>query len=34
MNDTIQIRGAAENNLKHVDVDIPKGRLVVMAGIS
>ena len=30
----IEIIGAAENNLKHVDVTIPKGRLVVFAGVS
>ncbi|RLP10716.1 ATP-binding cassette domain-containing protein [Propionibacterium australiense] len=30
----IEIIGAAENNLKHVDVIIPKGRLVVFAGVS
>ena len=30
----IQIRGAAEHNLKHVDLDIPKRRLVVFTGPS
>ena len=30
----IKIRGAAANNLKRVDVDIPKERLVVLAGVS
>lgn len=30
----IEIRGAYENNLKHIDVDIPKNRLVVLAGLS
>ncbi|MFW5829904.1 MAG: excinuclease ABC subunit UvrA, partial [Planctomycetota bacterium] len=32
--DAIQIRGAAEHNLKQVDVDIPKKRLVVFTGPS
>ena len=32
--DSIEIIGAAENNLKHIDVTIPKGRLVVFAGVS
>ena len=30
----IRIRGAAENNLKHVDVDIPRNELVVLTGLS
>src|SRR3989339_399606 len=30
----IQIRGAREHNLKNVDVDIPKNRLVVITGLS
>ncbi len=34
MNDAIQIIGASENNLKHIDVTIPKGKLVVFAGVS
>ena len=33
-NDDIQILGASENNLKHIDVTIPKGKLVVFAGVS
>ena len=33
-NDNIEIIGASENNLKHVDVTIPKGKLVVFAGVS
>ena len=32
--DRIEIRDAQENNLRHVDVDIPKGQLVVLAGVS
>ena len=30
----IKIRGAAENNLKHIDVDIPRNELVVLTGLS
>ena len=32
--DQIEILGAAENNLKHIDVTIPKGKLVIFAGVS
>lgn len=32
--DNIEILGAAENNLQHIDVTIPKGKLVVFAGVS
>lgn len=32
--DKIEIIDAHENNLKHVNVEIPKGRLVVLAGVS
>ena len=32
--DEIQIRGAREHNLRSVDVDIPKKRLVVFTGVS
>ncbi|MGV9676249.1 ATP-binding cassette domain-containing protein [Nocardia sp. NPDC003482] len=31
---TIRIRGARTNNLRGVDIDIPRGRLVVFAGVS
>ena len=30
----IRIRGAAENNLKNIDLDIPRDRLVVLTGLS
>ena len=30
----IRIRGASENNLKHMDVDIPRDKLVVLTGLS
>lgn len=33
-NDNIEIIGASENNLKHINVTIPKGQLVVFAGVS
>ncbi len=33
-NDNIEILGASENNLKHINVTIPKGKLVVFAGVS
>ncbi|MCL2017467.1 MAG: excinuclease ABC subunit UvrA [Alphaproteobacteria bacterium] len=31
---TIKIRGARENNLKNIDLDIPKNQLVVITGVS
>ncbi|MEM6647726.1 MAG: excinuclease ABC subunit UvrA, partial [Bacteroidota bacterium] len=34
MDETITIRGARENNLKNVDLDIPRGELVVITGLS
>jgi excinuclease ABC subunit A len=34
MTDVIAIRGAHQNNLKHLDVDIPLGRLTVITGVS
>ena len=30
----IKIRGARENNLKDIDLDIPKNKLVVFTGVS
>lgn len=33
-NDKIIIRGAKENNLKNISLDIPKNKLVVMTGLS
>ena len=30
----IRIRGAAENNLKHIDLDIPRDELDVLTGLS
>ena len=32
--DKIIIKGARENNLKNVDIEIPKNKLVVMTGVS
>ena len=34
MNDTIRIRGAKENNLKNIDLTIPRDKLVVFTGLS
>ena len=34
MNDSIKIRGARENNLKNVDLTIPRDKLVVFTGLS
>ena len=33
-NDKIIVRGARENNLKNVNIEIPKNKLVVMTGVS
>ena len=34
MNDTIRIKGARENNLKNVDLTIPRDKLIVFTGLS
>lgn len=34
MENTIKIRGARQHNLKNVDLDIPKNKLVVLTGVS
>src|SRR5215213_9859708 len=33
-NDSIRIRGARQNNLRNLDLDIPTGELVVVTGVS
>src|SRR2546427_13222739 len=34
MNDKLVIRGARENNLKNINLDIPKNKLIVITGLS
>ena len=34
MNEYIKIKGARANNLKNIDIDIPRNKLVVMTGVS
>ncbi|MBE6025191.1 MAG: excinuclease ABC subunit UvrA [Cellulosilyticum sp.] len=34
MNDTFILKGLRENNLKHIDLEIPKHKLVVFTGVS
>ena len=34
MKDTIKIIGANENNLKNIDLEIPKNKLIVFTGLS
>ena len=34
MSETIRIKGARENNLKNVDLTIPRDKLVVFTGLS
>ena len=33
-NEKISVKGARENNLKDVSVDVPKNKLVVITGVS
>src|SRR2546430_17664789 len=33
MRETISIRGARENNLKNVDLDLPRNKLIVLTGL-
>ena len=30
----ILVRGACQNNLRHIDVEIPHGRMTVVTGVS
>ena len=32
--DKLVIKGARENNLKNIDIEIPKNKLVIMTGLS
>ena len=32
--DEIVIKGARENNLKNIDITLPKNKLIVMTGLS
>ena len=34
MNDKIIIKGAKEHNLKNIDLEIPRNKLVVITGLS
>ena len=34
MEDKLIIRGARENNLKNINIDIPKNKLVIMTGLT
>ena len=33
-NQFIKIRGAAEHNLKHIDLEVPRNKFVVFTGLS
>ena len=33
-NDKLVIKGARENNLKNINIEIPKNKLVIMTGLS
>ena len=32
--DKIIVKGARENNLKNIDIELPKNKLIVMTGLS
>ena len=32
--DKIIVKGARENNLKNIDIELPKNKLIVMTGVS
>ena len=34
MSDKIIIKGAKENNLKNINIELPKNKLIVMTGVS
>ena len=34
MNDVIAIKGARENNLKNIDLEIPRNKMIIMTGVS
>jgi excinuclease ABC subunit A len=34
MHDSIIVKGARANNLKNIDIEIPRDKLVVMTGLS
>ena len=33
-NDILRIKGAREHNLKNISIDIPKGKIVLITGVS
>ena len=34
MHDTIVVRGAREHNLRNVDIELPRDKLIVFTGLS